>query len=171
MIIRFHKLFFCFFVLTAFTSVVKAQRTDDPPTVKEGMQISRSYLIKQIQSSDSSMVFKQNIDVNSQPHFIGVDKDGTSVQLFGKEDELRRAVFTFKFTLNHDVNLLQYKRMAYFTFLLAGKQAISWLEECSAEFAKNPKKSFYKTKSFDFNRNGFYRYELADKGIVVTFTD
>jgi hypothetical protein len=156
-------------LLTAFTSGVHAQSKGDPPSVASGLQIKRSYLVKQIQSSDSTMAFKQYADLNDEQIYKGVDADGTSVQFLGKENKLKEVVWTFKFSEDKGVNLLQYKRLAYFVFLMSGQNGVAWLESCAAEFVGNNKKSFYNTKTFDFDRKGFYKYEPANKEIIITF--
>jgi hypothetical protein len=148
----------------------KAQRTDDPPAVKEGLQIKRWYLIKQMQSADSTMVFKQEADINGEKNYIGVDANGTSLQFLGDEERLKKIIFTFKFTTNKEINNLQYRRMAYFTSLMSGKAGLAWLDECSSFFVKAPKSAFYNTKAFEYGVKGFYKYEPADKAMLLTFT-
>nr|WP_067063043.1 hypothetical protein [Mucilaginibacter sp. L294] len=158
-------------LLLMFSLSAYAQQKGDPPSVKAGMQIKRSYLIKQIQSSDSTMAFKQGADIDSEPYFVGIDKDQSSVEFFGKDDELKKAVFTCKFTTDKDINKLQYQRMAYFAYLMGGPNSVKWLEECAAKFVTDNTKPFYNAKYFDFNRKGFYKYEPANKAIILTFTD
>ena|SRR6478735_6793435 len=116
------RIFLTPLISTIISLNVSAQTKGDPPSVKEGIQVSRTYLIKQIQSSDSSMLFKQMANVNGIPHIVGVDKNGTSVEVFGEEDRVKKAVITYKFTTNLDVNSIQYTRMSYFAYLIAGKR-------------------------------------------------
>jgi hypothetical protein len=65
-----------------------AQEKGDPPSVKPGLEIKRSELIKRITESDSTMMFKRYGDVNGKPNFIGIAADKTSLQLVGEEDYL-----------------------------------------------------------------------------------
>ncbi|MGY4539343.1 hypothetical protein ACVW0P_003777 [Mucilaginibacter sp. UYNi724] len=168
---KFLRIFFTMLLLTTLSLAANAQEKGDPPTVKEGVQVSRAHLIMRIQSSDSTMVFKQTADVNGKPHYLGVDNNGTSVDVFGEEDRVKKATFTYKFITNLDVNSLQYTRMSYFAYLLAGKKGLAWLEDCLSEFVKDPRKPINKTVEFFLNLKVFCKYEPADKAIVVSFTD
>jgi hypothetical protein len=168
---KFLRILFLLLSLTILFLTANAQEKGDPPVVKEGMQISRTHLIKRIQSSDSSMVFKQLANVNGKPHYVGVDNNGTSVEVFGEEDRVRKTTFTYKFTINRDVNSVQYTRMSYFAYLLAGKNGVTWLEDCLSEFVKDPQKPINKIKEFYLNLKGFCKYDPADKEIVVSFTN
>ncbi|MBB5395824.1 hypothetical protein [Mucilaginibacter sp. AK015] len=150
---------------------VNAQQKGEPPVVKEGIQVSRTHLIKRIQSSDSSMLFKKTADSNGNPRYVGVDDNGTSVEIFGEEDLVKKAMFTFKFTTNRDINSIQYTRMSYFAFLLAGKKGLTWFEDCLSGFAKNPQRPIDQVEEFYSNLKGFFKYQPADKQIVVSFTD
>ncbi|MEB0261311.1 MULTISPECIES: hypothetical protein [unclassified Mucilaginibacter] len=167
---KFLRLSFTLILLIISINAI-AQEKGDPPTVKEGMPVSRAHLIMRIKSSDSSMVFKQTADVNGTPHYIGIDNNGTSVEFFGEEDGLKKAVFTYKFTTNLDINSLQYTRMSYFAYLLAGKKGLTWLEDCLSEFVKDSRKPINKKEEFFLNLKGFCKYESSDKAIVVSFTD
>lgn len=169
---KFLKIFFTFLSLTVLLSPsTKAQEKGDPPPAMPGLEIKRSYLIKQMQSSDSSMVFKQDADINGEQNYTGIDKDGSAMQFIGQEDYLKKAAFTFKFTTNPDVNLLQYKRMTYFAFLMGGNNCLKWVEQCSGDFLNDKTKALTNSKTFDFNRKGTYSYNPADKAIVLTFTE
>jgi hypothetical protein len=168
---NFLRVFFTLLSLMIISLNVSAQAKGDPPSVKEGMQVSRTHLIKQIESSDSSMLFKQMADVNGKPHYAGVDNNGTSVEVFGEEDGVKKAIFTYKFTTKLDVNSIQYTRMSYFAYLFAGKNGLTWLEDCLSGFVKDPQKPINKVEEFYLNLKGFCKYYPADKEIVVSFTD
>lgn len=170
MTITFYRLILVFLFLTAFVFGAKAQKKDDPPAVKKGLQIKRWYLIKQMRSADSTMVFKQEADIEGEKNYIGVDADGTSLQFLGDEDRLKKIIFTFKFTANKEVNKLQYRRMGYFTSLMSGKTGLTWLDECSSFFVKDPKSAYDNVKTFEYGVKGFYKYEPANKAILLTFT-
>lgn len=161
--------FFSFLLLIAFTA--KGEEKGDPPSVMPGLEIKRSYLINQMQAADSSLVFKQGPGIKGEKSLIGTDKDGSSLEFLGDEDNLKKAAFTFKFTTDHQINLLQYQRMAYFAFLMAGKNGVNWLEEWSAEFIKDKTKSIKNSKNFDYNRKGTYVYDPLNKAITLVFTE
>ncbi|MCO5934081.1 hypothetical protein NAF17_00895 [Mucilaginibacter sp. RB4R14] len=167
---KFLRIVFTLISLIISLNVI-AQEKGDPPTVKEGIQVSKTHLIMRVQSSDSSMVFKQMADVDGKAHYVGVDNNGTSVDVFGEEDRVKKATFTYKFTTNLNVNSLQYTRMSYFAYLLSGKKGLTWLEDCLSEFVKDPRKPFNKKEEFYLNLKGFCKYDPAEKAIVVSFSD
>nr|WP_294950276.1 hypothetical protein [uncultured Mucilaginibacter sp.] len=159
-------------VLISFASA-RAQRTDEPPTVKElvssSFQISRTALITRIISSDSLMIFKAEGAINGVPNYIGIDNYKSYVQLIGDDNNLNFAKFTYVFTTNHDINKLQYLRMSYFVFSIAGKQGIDWFYGPSGKFSKNPVEPISEHKELGF-LNADFKYDPKDKAMSITFT-
>ncbi|MBD1393113.1 hypothetical protein [Mucilaginibacter glaciei] len=169
---KFIRVFFSVLsLLTLLSFSASAQEKGDPPPAMPGLEIKRSYLIKQMQSSDSTLIFKEVPKIDGEESYLAVDKDGSSMQFFGKENYLKKVSFTFKFTTYKDVNLLQYKRMSYFAFLMGGDKCLKWFEHCAAEFVKDKTKFFTDKANFDFNRKGVYTYNPANKAMVLTFIE
>ncbi|MES2268209.1 MAG: hypothetical protein V4520_15720 [Bacteroidota bacterium] len=165
------RVFFSVLLLTMLSFSANTQEKGDPPPAMPGLEIKRSYLIKQMQSSDSTLIFKETPKIDGEETYSGVDKEGSSMQFLGKENYLKKASFTFKFTTYNNVNLLQYKRISYFAFLMGRDKCLKWFEQCAAEFVKDKTKFFTDKANFDFNRKGVYTYNPADKAMVLTFIE
>lgn len=125
-------------ILLGSVGVTSAQQKGDPPTVKEAFQITRSDLIGRIVSSDSLMMFKEEQKINGLPNYFGVDNYKSTVQLIGNDKELQSARFTFVFTTDKGVNRLQYMRMSYFVFSIAGQNGLDGFMGLREKSPTNP---------------------------------
>jgi hypothetical protein len=148
-----------------------AQGKGDPPSVKPGLEIKRSELIKRITESDSTMMFKRYGDVNGKPNFIGIAADKTSLQLVGEEDYLVLAKWNYPFTMNKEQGKQAFLRMEFFALVMGEKAGYEWLLNCAAEFIKAPAREFTDTKTFNFNRKGTFTYKPEAKALVLSFTE
>jgi hypothetical protein len=169
----FNTLLVTAFLISA-ASITKAQEKGEPPAVKElltgAFQITRNDLIAKIVSSDSLMVFKSGEDTNGYHNYVGIDNYNSNVQLVGDNNNLRSAKFTFFFTTDHDINKLQYMRMSYFVFTVAGKTGLYWFYGPSEEFSKKTTEPITEHKELEL-LNADFKYEPKDKAISVNFTN
>jgi len=148
----------------------------DPPTSKfGGLQISRTDLIKQIVSSDSSFVFKETGKVDGMPIFSATSINGAHVEIIGTENNMRQAKWTMLFSKDGPANRAAFIRIGYFLTLvcLLKKEVLFWYNQQLESLLKMVSSSDpTPTASTVINADTFTcTYLKAVKGISVTVTD
>ncbi|WP_295676965.1 hypothetical protein [uncultured Mucilaginibacter sp.] len=151
---------------------VKAQNNVSlPPVVKAGLEMDRSVLIDKIAAYDSTMIFKQEGDVNGEPNFIGQDKNGNELQLIGTQDMLRIAKWTFAFSPGKELLNKNLDKMAYFVFTLGEHAGDDWFKGFVKELMSTPFEPLTANQGFNFNRKAKVEYNVKIKLFTVTFVE
>ena len=161
-------LFFPLFFISA-----NAQNQGPPPTVAhliEGIGVVKSKLMTWVTKYDSSMVFKQEQDVNGFANFIGKDNYKGSLQLIGEEYKIVMVKWTYIF--DDDKNYMTgLTNMGHFAALIGGLPCVDWLVEKIKEVRKNRQKAFIEDKVFFYDfANGEVRYDPTTLIMTLTFT-
>ena len=135
-----------------------------------GMRLNRDALIKKLTEADKDLVFKQDTDINLLPSFIAVDANGSRAQLIGKPDELMIVKWTYVFTPDEKVNLVELQKLAWFANTLGDQEGLDWFFAQLAELGKDYKKPISEIKMFDSKRKGEITYSPKEKTLTMTFT-
>ncbi|WP_114940036.1 hypothetical protein [Mucilaginibacter endophyticus] len=135
-----------------------------------GMRLNREVLIKKLMQADSSLVFKRDTDISLLPNYVAIDANGSQAQLIGKPDELMIAKWTYVFTADEKVNLVELQKLAWFANTLGDQEGIDWFFAQLAELGKDYKKPISEIKMFDSKRKGEITYSPKEKTFIMTFT-
>lgn len=147
----------------------RAQQSGPPPTIKAGLEVDRSVLIKKVTDHDSTMVFKQQSDLDGLPDFIGIDKYKTSLQLIGKEDELTVAKWTFAFSTDKSTILKEIDNIGYFVFVMGEQQGVDWIREMLTKITNDHYKPISEIHSFNFDRQAQFKYDPQSRLLSLIF--
>jgi len=135
-----------------------------------GMRLNRDVLIKKLIQADSSLVFKRDTDISLLPNYVAIDANGSQAQLIGKPDELMVVKWTYVFTADEKVNLVELQKLAWFANTLGEQEGLDWFFAQLAELGKDYKKSISEIKMFDSKRKGEITYSPKEKIFSMTFT-
>lgn len=149
---------------------LSANAQKNPPA--PGLQITRTEVIKIAREIDSSMVFRQERDIDDLPTFSAQSKNKTSVQLLGDEDELKFIKWAFSFTADAGINQACILNMSNFMFSLGDEKGGDWLNEQMTGIAKQTNKGFISKKiGLNNNRKAQLIYNPAGKIMSLIFTE
>lgn len=164
------SIFLITLLISFYSLTASAQRTDSPPTAMPGLEITRTKLFDTFKKNQLDYVFNQGKDINGLPCYNAADTLNTTVQIVGKENDLRLAECLYKLINNQDKNSLALTKLGAFIYSFAYKAGTDWYLTQLKVMSTHPDTPYTVSKNFNFARTIKLTYVPMPRSLTVTVT-